>query len=205
MYGEDQYCEAWEWYFPGHQTNYEELVSKEADRIKKRQQKEANRIEREKKQQLKEAKSFAQKQKIENSLPNGHTEIAEKRKNPETSNPTPKRVKLESSNPQATKFENRPASPVTPNIERTGNLMKFLTVQTKEERANAIKSCPENLNPELKVIGETSVSSTSAARSISPVEHQKFILPTQEGINKMFNSAKNDKNENKHENNDKND
>jgi myosin heavy subunit len=261
FHGEEKYADTWKFYFPAHESKYNELVEKEKRLIEKRMKTAANKAERERKRLLKEEekklkqqqnakeellplnqlkpqtqKSQTQKSQTQKSqAPNSQTtksvapisqkssqakkpsqtqkpvqlsptDQTEKRKNSENAIPAPKRVKLCETEPEelmtdktATHVINATTTGIlnSPNVDRTGNLLKFMKIQSKEERAKTIKNCPESLlpevKPELKFISTSQRPISPNSGSNVPEEEKKFGLPTQAGINKLFNKGGNDK------------
>merc|ERR1712071_622732 len=161
-----------------------------------------------KSQKSSQAKKPSQTQKPVQLLP--LTDQTEKRKNSENAIPASKRVKLCESEPEELMTDKTATAVIndlnpvlnnpihnSPNVDRTGNLLKFMKIQSKEERANAIKNCPESLlpevKPELKFISTSQRPISPNSGSNVPEEEKKFGLPTQAGINKLFNTGNNEK------------
>merc|ERR1712048_639793 len=125
-YGEDNYCESWQWFFPSNKDRYHELITKENERIQKRIKIEQARKERERKKELKMNRSRPTTPVSKSILISDLGQSfqtnpePEKRKNGDPL-PASKRVKLESDGPII--------SPVTP----VGNMLKYMKIQSKEE------------------------------------------------------------------------
>lgn len=171
------------------------------------QKSQAVKPQSQKLQKSSQTKKPQQTQKQAQHLPIDQTE---KRKNSENAIPAPKRVKLcelepeglmtdkiftdsvNNHNPNHDTNSHNPEIVNSPNVDRTGNLLKFMKIQSKEERAKTIKNCPESLlpevKPELKFISSSRPISPNSSSNV-PEEEKKFGLPTQAGINKLFNRA----------------
>lgn len=187
-------CDSWEYLLPDIKILAQQQKDKQAAYEEREKEKERKKIEREQIKKDKEKEKIAKKEKLAKEkeekaklIKEGREREHDKENHHGPNHPPPKRLKVDSTSGMST--PGNESGRLSPAV----SLMKHLTVMTQEEKRKSI----QNVNILPLRIPEKPVTPKSQKRDKdkenndgASTPNKGFGLPTQEGIDKLFNNKK---------------